>query len=141
MCGNPRVIMGSCSYCGSDDLPLKEGDAVTINLELGGPSAQEALDALTAYIRTASEIDVRALVVIHGYGSSGTGGIIRKTIREAIENNFFADRVDEWIYGEDLKHHCALYQNLIKRRPSLKPFFKGFKEGNPGITILLIRHS
>lgn len=140
LCGNPRVIMGVCPHCGTDALPLKESDTVTVNLELGGPTTEEALNALTEHIRTASEIDIRTIIVIHGYGSSGIGGGIRRTIREALANNFFADRVDEYIHGEDLAHRASIYQDLIKRRPSLKSHFKSFKEGNPGMTILLMRH-
>ncbi|NCY11478.1 MAG: DNA polymerase III subunit delta [Burkholderiaceae bacterium] len=94
LCGNPRVIMGVCPHCGTDALPLKESDTVTVNLELGGPTTEEALNALTEHIRTASEIDIRTIIVIHGYGSSGIGGSIRRTIREALANNFFADRVE-----------------------------------------------
>lgn len=132
--------MGSCPYCGTDALPLKESDTITINLELGGPTTEEALDVLTAHIRIASEVDIRTMIIIHGYGSSGTGGSIRRAIREALENNFFADRVEEYIHGEDLMHRSSIYQDLIKRRPSLKSHCKSFKEGNPGMTILLMRH-
>ncbi len=140
LCGNPRVIMGSCPHCGTDALPLKESDTITINLELGGPTTEEAIDVLTAHIRTAREVDIRTVIVIHGYGSSGMGGSIRRAIREALENNFFADRVEEYIHGEDLIHRSQIYQDLIKRRPSLKSHCKSFKEGNPGMTILLMRH-
>jgi uridine kinase len=92
------------------------------------------------HIRAAAEVQIRVLIVIHGYGSSGRGGSIRRTVREALENNFFSDRVDEYYHGEDLAHRSELYQALIKRRPTLKQHLKQLKEGNAGMTLLIMRH-
>ena len=140
VCGNSRVMMGDCPHCGTSDSPIADTDTITINLELGSPTAEEALDVLTAHIRSASDLKIRTLVAIHGYGSTGKGGSIKRMVRDSLEKNFFADRVDEYIHGEDLAHRNNLYQDLVKRRPSLKNVFKSFKEGNPGMTILLMRH-
>ncbi len=139
ICGNARSLIGSCPFCGSAEQVLSHTDTDMINLELDSPSSEEALDQLTHYIRAASEAQIRALVVIHGYGSSGKGGNIRKRVREALENNFFADRVSEYYHGEDLVHHSSLYRDVIKRRPSLKKYFKNFKEGNAGMTLLIMQ--
>jgi len=139
ICGNPRPVLGVCPFCDTSAPAIAHSDTDLINLELDCPSSEEALDILTQYIRAASEAQIRALVVIHGYGSSGRGGNIRKKVREALENNYFADRVNEYYHGEDLIHHTVLYQNLIKRRPSLKKYCKTFKEGNAGMTLLIMQ--
>lgn len=139
-CGNPRPLLGNCPYCDSHDLPNSNTDTVILNLELGGPTREEALEILTNHIRATSDTQIRVLIVIHGYGSSGQGGGIRQTVREALENNFFSDRVDEYYHGEDLVHRSELYQVLVKRRPTLKEHLKRFREGNAGMTLLLMRH-
>jgi hypothetical protein len=130
--------MGNCKHCGSTDLPQVLIDTVVINLETGGPTAEEALERLTQYVRAASEAGIRALIVIHGYGSSGPGGKIKWVVRDALENNYFSDRVDEYYFGEDLAVASSAYHAVIKRRASLKQHLSQFKIGNAGMTVLLM---
>ena len=137
-CGNPRPLMGHCKHCGSTDLPHALTDTVVINLEAGGPTAEEALERLTQQVRAASEAGIRALIVIHGYGSSGSGGKIKWVVRDALENNYFSDRVDEYCFGEDLGLGSSGYQAVMKRRASLKQHLSQFKVGNAGMTVLLM---
>jgi hypothetical protein len=131
--------MGNCKHCGSTDLPQALTDTMVINLEAGGPTAEEALERLTTQVRAASEAGIRALIVIHGYGSSGSGGKIKWAVRDALENNYFSDRVDEYYFGESLAFGSSGYQAVIKRRASLKQYLSQFKIGNAGMTVLLMR--
>jgi hypothetical protein len=89
-------------------------------------------------VRAASEAGIRALIVIHGYGSSGSGGKIKWFVRDALENNYFSDRVDEYYFGEDLAFASSGYHAVIKRRSSLKQHLSQFKIGNAGMTVLLM---
>jgi hypothetical protein len=130
--------MGNCKHCGSADLPRALADTVVINLEAGGPTAEEALERLTQHVRAASEAGIRALIVIHGYGSSGPGGKIKWVVRDALENNYFSDRVDEYYFGEDLAVASSGYHTVIKRRSSLKQHLSQFKIGNAGMSVLLM---
>ena len=139
-CGNPRTLMNVCQHCGSEELPILLSDTIEFNLKRGSPSAEEALERLTQYLRRASEVGVKALIVIHGYGSSGEGGKIKWAIHEALENNYFSDRVDEYHFGEDVPYGGEGYQRLLRRRPSLKNHLKLFKVGNAGMTVLLLGH-
>ena len=81
---------------------------------------------------------VKAIILIHGYGSSGEGGRIKWAIHDALENNRYSDRVEEYHFGEDVAFGSAAYHALLKRRPGLKPYLKRFKEGNAGMTVLLL---
>lgn len=137
-CGNPRALMGDCTHCGSTNLPQALTDTVVINLEAGGPTAEEALERLTQHVRAAGEAGIRALIVIHGYGSSGSGGKIKWVVRDALEQNYFSDRVDEYYFGEDLALGSSSYQAVIKRRAKLKQHLSQFKIGNAGMTVLLL---
>jgi len=137
-CGNSRHWMGDCQNCGSKALPELLIDAVELNLKSSAPSAEEALDNLTHQLRRASEVGLKAILLIHGYGSGGEGGRIKKVVREALERNYFSDRVTEYYFGEELAHGNLLYQALLRRRPSLKRFLEQFKQGNAGLTVLLL---
>ena len=137
-CGNPRGMLDACLQCGSKELPLAHSDTVVLNLKYDGPSAEQALERLTIALRRASELGIKAMILIHGYGASGEGGKIKWAIHDALENNYFSDRVDEYYYGENTAFGSDAYHALLRRRPGLKAHLKHFKEGNAGMTVLLL---
>jgi hypothetical protein len=111
---------------------------MVLNLKFDSPSAEEALDRLTTGLRRASEVGIKAIILIHGYGASGEGGRIKWAVHDALENNYFSDRVDEYHYGELTGFGSEAYHALLRRRPGLKSYLKHFKEGNAGMTVLIL---
>ncbi len=53
-----------------------------VNLEEGRPFADAAIKRLTFEIKQSQRSGIAVLKIIHGYGSSGTGGKIRKEARQ-----------------------------------------------------------
>ncbi|WP_255530784.1 Smr/MutS family protein [Polynucleobacter sp. UB-Tiil-W10] len=133
-----RALFNQCPHCGSENLPILSSDTIELNIKQDGPYVEEALDRLTDYLRKALELGIKAIVLIHGYGSSGEGGRIKWAIHDALENNRYSDRVDEFYFGEDVAYGSEAYYDLLKRRPGLKRYLKRFKEGNGGMTVLLL---
>jgi hypothetical protein len=131
-------MMGECRQCGSDEFPVPHSDTVLLNLKFDSPSADEAVNRLTVGLRRASELGIKVMIVIHGYGASGEGGRIKRAVHDALENNYFSDRVDEYHFGEQTAFGSDAYHALLRRRPGLKPFLKHFKEGNAGMTVLIL---
>jgi DNA-nicking Smr family endonuclease len=119
-------------------LPILGSDTIEFNIKQDGPYVEEALDRLTDILRKSLEIGIKAIILIHGYGSSGEGGRIKWAIHEALENNRYSDRVAEYHFGEDVAFGSESYYALLKRRPGLKRYLKRFKEGNAGMTVLLL---
>ena len=140
-CGNPRNMMGSCEHCLSPSPPIVLVDAIELNIKRGMPTVEVALDALTEHLRVAHDLNVKAIILIHGYGSSGEGGHIKRAIHEAFELNRYADRVDEYFYGENVPYGSPAYHELMKKRPSLKRYLRHFKASNAGMTVLLLGSS
>lgn len=138
-CGNMRVLFNQCPHCDSDHLPILSSDTIELNIKQDGPYVEEALERLTDYLRKSLEVGIKAIVLIHGYGSSGEGGRIKWAIHDALENNRYSDRVDEYYFGEDVAFGSQAYQALLRRRPGLKRYLKRFKEGNAGMTVLLLK--
>jgi hypothetical protein len=134
-------MMGSCQSCASTALPNVLTDAVEFNIKQGFPTVEVALDQLTEYLRAAQDLGIKAIVLIHGYGSSGQGGHIKRAIHEALETNRYADRVGEYFYGENVPYGSPAYQDLMKKRPSLKRYLRHFKASNAGMTVLLLGSS
>jgi hypothetical protein len=131
-------MLDACLHCGSKELPLAHSDTVVLNLKYDGPSAEQALERLTIALRRASELGIKAMILIHGYGASGEGGKIKWAIHDALENNYFSDRVDEYYFGVNTAFGSDAYHALLRRRPGLKAHLKHFKEGNAGMTVLLL---
>ena len=137
-CGNPRGMLGECRQCGSEELPIPYSDTLVLNLKFDSPSAEEALERLTAALRRASVVGIKVIILIHGYGASGEGGRIKRAVHDALENNYFSDRVDEYHFGEQTAFGSEAYHALLGRRPGLKAYLKHFKEGNAGMTVLIL---
>ena len=131
-------MLGECRQCGSEDLPIPHSDTMVLNLKFDSPSAEEALERLTIGLRRASEVGIKAIILIHGYGASGEGGRIKWAVHDALENNYFSDRVDEYHYGEQTGFGSEAYHALLRRRPGLKSYLKHFKDGNAGMTVLIL---
>ena len=134
-----RALFDQCPHCSSIALPLLSSDMIELNIKQDGPYVDEALDRLTEYLRKSLEVGIKTIVLIHGYGSSGEGGHIKRAIHDALENNRYSDRVDEYYFGENVAYGSEAYQALNKRRPGLKRYLKRFKEGNAGMTVLLLK--
>lgn len=134
-----RALFGQCPHCNSIALPILSSDTIELNIKQDGPYVDEALERLTKYLRKCLEIGIKTIVLIHGYGSSGEGGRIKWAIHDALENNRYSDRVDEYYFGEDVAYGSEAYHALHKRRPGLKRYLKSFKEGNAGMTVLLLK--
>lgn len=133
-----RALFNQCPHCGSAAFPILSSDTIELNIKQDGPYVEEALERLTDYLRKSLEVGIKAIVLIHGYGSSGEGGRIKWAIHDALENNRYSDRVDEYHFGEDVAYGSAAYYALLKRRPGLKSYLKRFKKGNAGMTVLLL---
>ena len=134
-----RALFDQCPHCSSTALPILSSDTIELNIKQDGPYVDEALERLTEYLRKSLEVGIKAIVLIHGYGSSGEGGRIKWAIHDALENNRYSDRVDEYYFGEDVAYGSEAYHALHKRRPGLKRYLKRFKEGNAGMTVLLLK--
>jgi len=137
-CGNVRALFNECPYCGSKNLPTLSTDTIEINIKQGSPHVEEALELLTEQLRKCLDLGIKAIILIHGYGSTGEGGRIKWAIQDALENNRYSDRVDEYFFGENVAYGSDAYHALLKRRPGLKRYLKRFKEGNAGMTVLLL---
>ena len=137
-CGNARALFNQCLHCGSEQLPTLSADTIEINIKQDSPQVEEALELLTEQLRHCLDLGIKAIILIHGYGSSGEGGRIKWAIHDALENNRYSDRVDEYFFGENVGYGSESYQVLLRRRPGLKRYLKRFKEGNAGMTVLLL---
>lgn len=145
ICGNeisPARL--HCPYCGSEQ-ERSEGDISatkvyvrkTVNLEQGLPTVEQALQRLQQEIRTAQLERIRILTLIHGYGSSGKGGAIRKECRKKLDYICRRDEIKAFIPGEEFNRRQGTTKQLLSRFPQLAdhPHLNRY---NKGITVVVV---
>jgi len=100
-CGN-EVEPGraTCTYCGGPLAAGKPVRSITIDLEAGRPTVPEALARLERELAAARVRGVRWLTIIHGYGSSGSGGAIRDAVRGRLARRRRQGRIRDFHPGE-----------------------------------------
>ncbi|MSQ52436.1 MAG: hypothetical protein EXR28_11155, partial [Betaproteobacteria bacterium] len=119
-CGNARLLLPeACPACSSAEVPYAHVEFWRVDLEKGAPTVDEALENLNRAVRAGAAARLRALIVVHGYGSSGAGGRIGWAVREGLENNHWADRIDEFVRCEELTQGSPQLAHLSRQRSAL----------------------
>jgi uncharacterized membrane protein YvbJ len=145
VCGNEADSVGSvCPYCGnsftenSTSLVRKKSfRQKTVNLESGKPIVEIALARMTEIIGDSARNGISVLTLIHGYGSSGKGGVIRSESRKTLDYLKSKGKIKEYIPGEEFNHRLGRVKELLNRYPQLKSD-KNLNRGNKGITLVIL---
>jgi hypothetical protein len=109
-----------------------------LNLEEGFPRGEEAVGKLEAGLRSAKARGVVFVKVIHGWGSSGKGGGIKRVVRRELPEMGKQGLLREWIQGTDWKVTNEAYLKWYEKYPELKSD-RDLNRNNPGITIIKIK--
>ncbi len=138
VCGN-EVKAGSsrCPYCESELEIVRPTQAAlhkTVNLKQGMPTVEQALARLARELAQAKLERRRVLTLIHGYGSSGAGGIIREEVRARLQFLKHQGQLNEVVCGEDFSERSGPGRNLLRRFPVLRQHHD-LNRSNPGITL------
>ena len=110
---------------------------VTVNLEQGMPTLDQAKQRLIAELGRARATGAKAVKLIHGYGSSGVGGKLRIGIRQFLASKKRQNAIRLFIAGEDWDIFHADSRQLLEVCPDLSRD-RDLGQGNPGITLVLL---
>ncbi len=145
VCGNETKTSNIlCPFCGSKvavtDLQ-KPTDFVhkTVNLETGRPVLDVALHRMNETIEDSARNNVSVLTLIHGYGSSGKGGVIRSECRKMLDFLKNKGMISNYIAGEDFTKRSGVVKSLLRRYPQLGAD-KHLNRGNRGITLVIFTY-
>jgi hypothetical protein len=109
----------------------------TVILKEGMPSVEQARARLHGEILAAQQGGVRALKIVHGYGSSGVGGDLRIALQSTLRQMVSSREIRECIYGENWRKSDERSWELLKHMPQLKDD-SDLGKGNKGITIVIL---
>ncbi len=107
----------------------------TVDLEEYMPSAVDALKMLQEQIQAARLSKMKALLIIHGYGSSGVGGKIRTKIRPWLIAQENKGKIKSVVLGENFDVCNEKAREINSKYPYFKDYYN---QCNHGVTIILI---
>ncbi|MCI5178643.1 MAG: hypothetical protein D3911_04835 [Candidatus Electrothrix sp. AW3_4] len=141
VCGNEvSVDMSRCPFCESKLHFTSPGPKIMhreINLKQGMPTVEQALGRFERRLEQAQQERCRVLTLIHGYGSSGRGGVIREEIREKLQYLKYRKEINDVITGEHFSVSNGPGRNLLRRFPFLRQH-RDLNKGNRGITLVVL---
>ncbi len=108
-----------------------------INIEAGLPTVETGQKKLYLEIVTAKRQGVKVLKVIHGYGSTGVGGSLKKGIMQYLTAKKKERFIKEFVPGENWDIFNAEARSILEQYADLRKDID-LGRGNPGITIVLI---
>ncbi len=142
ICGNDILRQRSCCpYCGStveQEIAAKKiFRHRVINLEEGRPLLEAALKKMELGIIDSSRQGFVALTLIHGYGSSGRGGVIRTECRKMLDHMTASGAIAGYLAGEQFSSRYPPAKQWLRRFPSLANN-SYLNRGNRGITVVFL---
>jgi hypothetical protein len=111
---------------------------LTFNVEAGLPVLDEARRLVIEEIKRAKRDGAKVLKVIHGYGSSGTGGKLCIGLRKSFGLRKKEGVIKEFIAGEDFSIFNETVLGLLEAVPQLRgdPDLGAINEG---VTIIWLK--
>ena len=143
ICGNKiETTAKICPFCGSEQQsasPLEKTPFSNriVNLERGLPYVETALKRLTVAITQAQKDQIPLVTLIHGYGSSGKGGVIREECRKTLDYMKSRGEIHSVIFGEDFSTHAGVVRDAFRRFPELSGD-RNLNKRNKGITVVIL---
>jgi hypothetical protein len=110
----------------------------TFNVEQGLPTLDEARRQVLAEIKEAKRAGTRVLKVIHGYGSSGKGGVLCTGLRKSFRLRKQEGSIKAFIVGEDFSIFNDTTLALLETVPELRGD-PDLNATNEGVTFLWLK--
>lgn len=106
-----------------------------INLEYGNPTVDVAVRNMVNQLGTCKGQGYKAVILIHGYGSSGVGGGIKVGVRIKLREAALSGIVRTFCGGEQWYERK---QELLNICQPLTEYSRKI-EGNQGVTVVLLK--
>jgi hypothetical protein len=106
-----------------------------VNLERGGPTVETAVRNMINELSTAKRAGYKAVVLVHGYGSSGAGGAIKTAVKEKLKERSLSGIVRAFAAGEEWLNKKREFIDVC---PQLRDY-GAYMGGNKGITVVLLK--
>ena len=109
-----------------------------INLEAGFPTATETRRRVATELEVANRSGIGVLKLIHGYGSTGKGGMLRRAVRAVLTQISAERKIGRVVFGEAWSIFDEDSRALLARYPDLRRDVD-LEKANAGITLVEVR--
>lgn len=106
-----------------------------VNLEYGNPTADTAVKNMVSQLGTCKGQGYKAVILIHGYGSSGVGGVIKAAVRSKLKEPGLGGIVRLSCGGE---HWYEKKREFLGICRSLSDYQRRI-DGNQGVTVVILK--
>ena len=110
----------------------------TVNIEADMPTLDEARRLVIEEIKRAKADRLRVLKVVHGYGSSGKGGVLCIWLRKSFGLRKKEGAIKEFIPGEDFSIFNPTTLSLLEAVPELRGDHD-LNATNSGVTVVWLK--
>ena len=114
---------------------MNNNKVAEINLENGNPTISAALQNMKNALTTNKGQGYKAIIIIHGYGSSGVGGSIKAAIGVCLCENSLRGIVKAFVGGENWLNKK---RDMLSLCGSLEKYERKIS-GNQGVTVVVFR--
>lgn len=108
-----------------------------INIKEDNPNSDYALFLLDQEINYSRAIGNRVVIVIHGYGSHGQGGIIKDAIKKYLPILKKKHIISDYVFGENWGEQNPARQEICAVSPELS-INSNVRNINSGVSVVLI---
>lgn len=119
-------------------MAVKASPIYTVNLESNMPSSDFALKNLDMAISTAKSRNYPIIKLIHGYGSTGTGGKIKSSVHKKLTSYASSGKIKGFIKGEEFSPFEQPTQKWLLSFPTLTSD-TDYLKCNHGITVVIVK--
>ena len=111
----------------------------TLNLETFSPppNRQEAVTQMRSFLGEQRRRRARVVKIIHGYGSSGKGGVLWGAVRRELEEMRRRQEIRAYLPGEELHSRSATVRALANDFPAIRKLPE-YGRANPGLTVVVL---
>jgi hypothetical protein len=109
----------------------------TVNLEEGMPTVAQARLRMERELQVARQEKCVAVKLIHGYGSSGAGGVLRIELQKDLRKLADHGTIKAFVAGENWRKSDEMTWELLKRFPEWKSDHD-LGRGNLGISVVVL---
>jgi len=115
----------------------KSSKIYEVNIEQGMPTVDTAIRYVEQAFSRAKSYGYPVMKLIHGYGSSGSGGKIRTAVQRELNKYKSAGKIREFVAGDNFTPFDSATQRIIAAYPDITRD-SDYLKANQGITIVLI---
>lgn len=112
-------------------------DLVVVNLEDGRPTRDMAIRRMTFELNRARAGRAKVVKLIHGYGSSGVGGVLRIAVRKELERMKKRGLIKLYVPGENFEIFSSDTIKMLDNCSALRND-RDLGRYNNGITLVLL---